>query len=98
MNGKIEYVSFWSKTEIRKYEGNSVGTAGNSIDMRNFMKNEIASFERIFNISEKGFKVNAELNIRSIVGKSQVKENEHLIEILKGTNMEKGDIGEGDIG
>jgi hypothetical protein len=65
------------------------------------MKNEIASFERIFNSSEKGFKVTAELNLRPIIGKNQVKENEHLIEILANESMKNKDgfdIGKGEIG
>ncbi|EJL65540.1 RHS repeat-associated core domain-containing protein [Flavobacterium sp. CF136] len=75
-----------------------INTSGKKINMKNYIKNETAQFNRIFSMNRENFDVTANLNMREIKDEDDATKSEHLIKIKDSNHFKKNSAGNSHLG
>jgi RHS repeat-associated protein len=75
-----------------------INSSGKKNDMKNYIKNQTAQFNRIFSMNRNDFDVKANINVREVNNVDDVKENEHLINIKNSSNFDANEAGNSHLG
>jgi RHS repeat-associated protein len=66
-----------------------LNNSGKDINMTNYIKNEVETFNKLFSMNRDEFSVTATLNLRNVQNESEIKKDEHFIEIGNQKNFKE---------
>jgi len=75
-----------------------VNNSDKKIDIKNYIKEQTAQFERIFSYNSDEFCISATMNLRAVDSEDDVKGSEHLIAIGNPSGFGENEAGNSDIG